>query len=276
MKIIVKCCKSATNNRTQVRNSGQYGRFLCTNIVSLMNISETRRLKMTDIQRKTFIYTRNSDVDSFDRGSSADTQIDKCKSYADLHNLKIMGVFKEQVSGGVSLLKRKVFSKLFEESGRGSIILFSRLDRMSRSIKDTLDFLEICKSKGIEIHTTDLGHINGEGIGRIVFLIMSVFAETERVMISERVKSTKTRMRKSGRYLGGANTLFGKKLSSDGKTYVDDTQEQSILNRIFELKDKKIGFRNMSKIIENEYDRKLHFSHINKIYNREKDNFVRV
>ena len=245
-------------------------------IVSSMNISETGVFKMTETMKKTFIYTRNSDMDSFDRGSSSDTQIDKCRSYSELHNLKIQDIYREQVSGGVSLLKRKVFKQLFSQCSRGSVILFSRLDRMSRSIKDTLDFLEICKSRGIEIHTTDLGHINGEGIGRIVFLIMSVFAETERVMISERVKSTKTRMRKSGRYLGGKNILFGKKLSSDGKTYVDDDKEQSILNRIFELKDNNTGFRDISKLIEVEYDRKLHFSHINKIYNREKDNFVRV
>lgn len=231
---------------------------------------------MTEIKKKTFVYTRNSDLDSFNRESSSDTQIDKCKSYSELHNLEIKDIYREQVSGGVSLLKRKIFKQLFSQCSRGSVILFSRLDRMSRSIKDTLDFLEICKSRGIEIHTTDLGHINGEGIGRIVFLIMSVFAETERVMISERVKSTKTRMRKSGRYLGGKNILFGKKLSSDGKTYVDDDKEQSILNRIFELKDNNTGFRDISKLIEVEYDRKLHFSHINKIYNREKDNFVRV
>ena len=44
--------------------------------------------------------------------------------------------------------------------------------------------------------------------------------------ISERVKSTKTRMRKSGRYLGGKNILFGKKLSADGKTYVDDEKDK--------------------------------------------------
>ena len=241
-----------------------------------MNINETRSLIMTEIKRKTFIYTRNSDLDSFNKESSSDTQIDKCYSYAELHDLDIKDIYKEHVSGGVSLLKRKIFKQLFSQCSRGSVILFSRLDRMSRSIKDTLDFLEICKSKGIEVHTTDLGHINGEGIGRIVFLIMSVFAETERLMVSERVKSTKTRMRKSGRYLGGKNILFGKKLSADGKTYVDDEKEQSILNRIFELKDSKTGFRDISKLIENEYGRKLHFSHINKIYNREKDNFLRV
>ena len=36
---------------------------------------------MTEIKKKTFVYTRNSDLDSFNRESSADTQIDKCKSY---------------------------------------------------------------------------------------------------------------------------------------------------------------------------------------------------
>ena len=58
-------------------------------IVSSMNISETGVFKMTETMKKTFIYTRNSDMDSFDRGSSSDTQIDKCRSYSELHNLKI-------------------------------------------------------------------------------------------------------------------------------------------------------------------------------------------
>ena len=229
---------------------------------------------MTDLLKKTFIYTRNSDLDSFNKETSGDTQVEKCTQYANLHNLEIVDTFREQTSGATDFKKRKVFSEMFNNLKRGSIILTSRLDRLGRSVRDTLNLLDICKTKGIEIHCTDLGHINGEGLGRIVFLIMSVFSETERVMISERVKSTKTRLRKSGRYLGGANLLFSKQLSSDGKTYVDNQKEVSILNRIFELKDEKVTFRNISKIIETEYSRKMHFSHINKIYNREKENFV--
>ena len=97
---------------------------------------------MTEIKKKTFVYTRNSDLDSFNRESSSDTQIDKCKSYSELHNLEIKDIYREQVSGGVSLLKRKIFKQLFSQCSRGSVILFSRLDRMSRSIKDTLDFLD--------------------------------------------------------------------------------------------------------------------------------------
>ena len=231
---------------------------------------------MLENMKKTYIYTRNSDLASFDRGSSAETQIQKCKSYGVIHNLDIVEIHKEQISGGKDFKKRQVFWELFQKAERNSVILVSRLDRLSRSCYFTLQLLEDCKSRNIEIHTTDLGCINGEGMGRIFFLIMSVFSESERIMIKERVSATKSRMRKQGRFLGGANLRFSKKLSTDGKTYVDDDNEVKILNRIFELKDNKVGFRGISKMIETEYDRKLHFSHICKLYNREKENFVRV
>ena len=241
-----------------------------------MNISETREKSMQEKQRKTYVYTRNSDLASFDRGSSALTQIEKCKSYGVIHNLDIVEIHKEQISGGKDFKKREVFWNMFLNAERNSIILISRLDRLSRSCYFTLQLLEDCKSKNIEIHTTDLGCINGEGMGRIFFLIMSVFSESERLMIKERVIATKTRMRKQGRFLGGKNQRFGMKIADDGKHYVEDEKEQKILNRIFHLRDKKIGYRQISKNILDEYNRKIHFSHICKIVNRESDNLVRV
>ena len=42
------------------------------------------------------------------------------------------------------------------------------------------------------------------------------------------------------------------------------------------LRDNKIGYRQISKNIFDEFNRKIHFSHICKIVNRESDNLVRV
>ena len=241
-----------------------------------MNISETKDNIMQEKLKKAYVYTRNSDVASFDRGSSKETQIAKCKSYAVIHNLDIVEIHEEQVSGGRDFKSRKVFSNMFENAERNSVIIVSRLDRLSRSCYFTLQLLEDCKSRNIEIHTTDLGCINGEGMGRIFFLIMSVFSESERLMIKERVSATKSRMRKQGRFLGGKNQRFGMKIADDGKHYVEDEKEQKILNRIFHLRDKKIGYRQISKNILDEYNRKIHFSHICKLVNRESENLVTV
>jgi DNA invertase Pin-like site-specific DNA recombinase len=71
---------------------------------------------------------------------------------------------------------------------------------------------------------------------------MGVFAESERVMIAERSKATHNRRRKLGSFLGGKNTRFGVTLADDGKAYVENEEEQVILQRIF-----------------NEYNRRLQF-----------------
>ncbi len=232
---------------------------------------------MRETNKKAIIYTRNSDVESFDKQSSSLTQEQVCRSYAAIHNLDIQSVHREQVSGSVDFTKRKIFSSMFNQMEKGSILLVSRMDRLGRNIKHTLDLLEVCKSKKIEIHSTELGHLNGEGLGRIIFLIMGVFAESERVMIAERSKATHNRRRKLGSYLGGKNTRFGFTLADDGKTYVENEEEQGILQRIFNLReDENMGFRQISSHIKNEYNRRLHFSHINKLYHREKKNLIAI
>ena len=232
---------------------------------------------MRETNKKAIIYTRNSDVESFDKQSSSLTQEQVCRSYAVIHNMDIQSVHREQVSGSVDFTKRKIFSSMFNQMEKGSILLVSRMDRLGRNIKHTLDLLEVCKSKKIEIHSTELGHLNGEGLGRIIFLIMGVFAESERVMIAERSKATHNRRRKLGSYLGGKNTRFGFTLADDGKTYVENEEEQDILQRIFNLReDENMGFRQISSHIENEHNKRLHFSHINKLYHREKKNLIAI
>ena len=46
----------------------------------------------------TYFYGRNSDIESFDRGSSIDTQLSKAISYANIKDLKIDEHLTEQVS----------------------------------------------------------------------------------------------------------------------------------------------------------------------------------
>ena len=77
---------------------------------------------MLESMIKTYIYTRNSDLASFDRGSSAETQIQKCKSYGVIHNLDIVEIHKEQISGGKDFKKRQVFWELFQKAERNHTV----------------------------------------------------------------------------------------------------------------------------------------------------------
>ena len=48
-----------------------------------------------------YFYGRNSDSESFEKGSSIETQLSKCKSYANIKDLKIDVEITEQVSGAI-------------------------------------------------------------------------------------------------------------------------------------------------------------------------------
>ena len=54
----------------------------------------------------TYFYGRNSDVESYEKGSSIDTQLSKVKSYCNIKNLKVDIEITEQISGTVPFKRR--------------------------------------------------------------------------------------------------------------------------------------------------------------------------
>ena len=54
----------------------------------------------------TYFYGRNSDLESFDKKSSINTQLSKAKSYANIKNLTIDVEIFEQISGTTPFERR--------------------------------------------------------------------------------------------------------------------------------------------------------------------------
>ena len=63
----------------------------------------------------TYFYGRNSDLDSFDRGSSALSQKSKAESYANIKDLKIDVYITEQISGTIPFERRPKGFELFQK-----------------------------------------------------------------------------------------------------------------------------------------------------------------
>ena len=72
-----------------------------------------------------YFYGRNSDVESFDRQSSIQTQLSKCQSYANIKDLKIDVEITEQVSGTTCFERRIKGSELMSYLKRGDHIICS-------------------------------------------------------------------------------------------------------------------------------------------------------
>jgi DNA invertase Pin-like site-specific DNA recombinase len=114
-------------------------------------------------------------------------------------------------------------------------VITPKLDRMFRSALDALDVLAKLKGRGVSLHMIDLGgDVTGNGISKLVFMILSAVAEAERDRIRERVATVEADQRGRGRYLGGI-VPFGWHVGEDGGLVAVPEQQGAIM-RMKELR----------------------------------------
>lgn len=215
---------------------------------------------------KTLGYLRVSHLESLN-GTSLDTQEKRIKNYCELSEFTLNNVYQDVVSGAVDFKRRPAFKEIVVELKRGDRLIVSRLDRLSRSTLHTLQFVNDCKSRGIEVHITDLGCVTNGGVGQIVFNVLSCLAETERINISERIKASKFYAKKERKYLGGA-LEFGYSKDDSGKL-IPNEKEFVILQSMMNLRTQGLGYRKIAEEILKKFGRKVHYTQVHKIINRE-------
>ncbi len=109
-------------------------------------------------------------------------------------------IFKEKASGAKS--DRPEFLKMLEHVRKGDTVVVWKMDRLSRSMKDLLNTINIFEEKGIGFKSLNDPVDTTTPQGKLIFNIFSSLAEFEREIISERTKSGLAAARARGR-LGG-------------------------------------------------------------------------
>ena len=85
--------------------------------------------------------------------------------------------------------------------------------------------------------------------------------------ISERIKASKYYAKKERRYLGGA-LEFGYSKDSNGKL-IPNEKEIVILKYMQNLREQKLGYRQIAEEIKNKFGRKITFQQVHRVLNRE-------
>ena len=209
-------------------------------------------------------YLRVSHIESLN-GTSLETQENKCKAYAELHDFKIDKVYSEVVSGAVEFRKRPVFQKVLSELKGNSKLVVSRLDRLSRKVIDTLKLVDDFKKEHKEICITDIGNIHKDGVSKVFVTILASLAEIERENISIRIKASKKIAKENRRYLGGYSE-FGYKV--ENKKLVPDDKEFIVLQSMISLRKSGLGYRKISDEIKNKFGKRIYYPQVHKILNR--------
>ena len=160
---------------------------------------------------KVALYVRVSTTSQLEEGYSIDEQKAKLESYCDI---KDWHVYKVYTDGGFSgsTTERPALEQLVQDaqSKLFDTVLVYKLDRLSRSQKDTLYLIEdIFLKNNIEFVSLLENFDTSTPFGRAVIGLLSVFAQLEREQIKERMQLGKLGRAKAGKSMMWAKTSYG-------------------------------------------------------------------
>jgi DNA invertase Pin-like site-specific DNA recombinase len=206
-------------------------------------------------------YLRVSTLHQAMEGESLETQKKQVLGYAESRGLKLgcEDVFIEKgVSGGVEFKERPEGARLLQALKENDTIIFPKLDRGFRNTRDALNTLHDLKERGVSVHSIDLGgDVTGNGIGAIIFTILSAFATFEKDRIATRIKEVKQRRKAEGFYIGGRRG-FGFDVVDGIK--VPNTEEQKLLKQMKRMKEKGKTLKEIHRWLNDVKGRKLAYS----------------
>lgn len=206
-------------------------------------------------------YVRVSTAQQANEGDSLEAQIRQVTSYATSRGLDLTesDVFVERgVSGGSEFANRPEGSRLLEVIASGDVLIFPKLDRGFRNTRDALNTLHLLKERGVSVHSIDLGgDVTGNGVGAIIFTILSAFASFERERIAARISEVKQMRKAQGFYVGGRRG-FGYDVVEGRK--VPNGTEQALLSQMKSMKAAGASLRSIHKWLNDDQGVKLAYS----------------
>ena len=148
------------------------------------------------------IYLRVSTTDQ-----STSNQERELRAAAERMGHEVVEVYQDfGISGGKGRDKRPAFDRLHHDAARRKfdIVMAWSVDRLGRSLQDLVTFLEHIRACDIGLFLHQQGLDTTTPSGRAMFGMLGVFAEFERSIIRERVKSGMVRAKEKGTKSGKA------------------------------------------------------------------------
>ena len=185
---------------------------------------------------KVAIYVRVSTTNQVEEGYSIDEQKDKLSSYCDI---KDWNVYKIYTDGGFSgsNTDRPALESLIKDAKKRKFdtVLVYKLDRLSRSQKDTLYLIEdIFIKNNIAFLSLQENFDTSTPFGKAMIGLLSVFAQLEREQIKERMQLGKLGRAKAGKSMMWTKTSYGYDYHKETGTMTINPVQSLAIKFIFE------------------------------------------
>ena len=182
------------------------------------------------------IYIRVSTDAQREEGYSIDAQKEMLTAYCVSKGIK---KYEYYIDGGFSgsNIDRPELKRLIEDVKNGKIncVLVYKLDRLSRSQKDTLYLIEdVFNPHNVDFISLNESMDTSTPLGRLMLGILSAFAQLERENIKERTSMGMKERVKEGYWMGGGRVPFGYDYDQSLGILVPNRDAETV-RRIYEL-----------------------------------------
>lgn len=195
---------------------------------------------------KIALYIRVSTEEQATQGVSLEAQEESLINYCKTYNYEIYKIYKEAGKSAKNLKGRPEMQKLLKDAKNKKFdaILIYKLDRFSRSLKDLILTIEMLKNWGVDFISLQDKIETNSASGKLMFHIISSFAEFERDIIGERTKFGMEKKAKDGAIQNRAPLGY---IIKDKKMY-PDPETKELIPEIFNF---FITYKSLSKTAKN-------------------------
>jgi len=207
------------------------------------------------------IYIRVSTEEQVKQGISLEAQEEALKNYANALGYEILEIYRDEGKSAKDIKGRKAMTRMLADAQmrKFQAIFIYKLDRFSRSLRDLIETIEKLKDWGIDFVSLQDKIETTSASGKLMFHIISAFAEFERNVTGERTKFAMDKKARDGGLVSRAP--FGYKIENKNLIPADDSylvQEiyQEFLNTKTSLtklaKKNNLSVNGLKKILSNQ------------------------
>lgn len=179
-------------------------------------------------------------------GVSLAAQRERIEAYCKAGGSELVGFHEDRGLSGGRADNRPGLQAAVDEACRGkaALVVYS-LSRVARSTTDTLAIAEKLDRAGGDLVSLTEKIDTTTAAGAMVFRMLAVLSEFERDLVSERTTAALAHLRGQGRRVSG-RIPFGFDLGDDGKSLVENPDEQKALRVIDRLRDEGLSLRGIA------------------------------
>jgi len=194
-------------------------------------------------------YCRVSTQEQETEGVSLEVQAAKIRAYCELHEVGLIGIETDVLSGKRADNRPALQSALAQiQAGEAQALVVFKLDRLARNTIDALQISEAIRKAGATLHSITEKLDTGSAFGKFFYTMLAALAELERQQISERTRVALQYKRQAGFKTGGT-VPFGFEVDGEGRLILH-ADEQEALQMIRNLRAEGYTYRAIATALE--------------------------